>query len=104
MPVELPESGGARSGGRRVRAKLSDADVESFGPFVHGLLTSWDAVEALYDASAPTAPERSWTRPDLADNPYNAWYVTTSITEAGEGPLSGRTVAIKDNTLLRVCR
>ena len=46
----------------------------------------------------PAMPERAWTRPDAADNPFNAWYVTTSITEGGEGPLAGKTVAVKDNT------
>ena len=46
----------------------------------------------------PTMPERAWSRPDPADNPFNAWYVTTSITGSGEGPLAGKTVAVKDNT------
>ena len=56
---------------------------------VAGLLASWDAVEELYEAEAPTAPERAWTRPDAADNPYNAWYVTTSITEAASARSPG---------------
>ena len=43
-------------------------------------------------------PERAWSRPEPADNPFNAWYVTTSITGSGEGPLAGKTVAVKDNT------
>jgi amidase len=98
MPLQPPDPDTIRRVGEHYGLGLSDADVTSFGPFVHGLLSSWDAVEELYAASVPAAPERSWTRPDPADNPYNAWYVTTSITEAGEGPLSGRTVAIKDNT------
>ena len=98
MPLQPPDPATIRRVGEHYGLGLSDADVTSFSPFVHGLLSSWDAVEGLYAASVPTARERSWTRPDPADNPYNAWYVTTSITEAGEGPLSGRTVAIKDNT------
>ena len=47
---------------------------------VHGLLASWDAVEELYHASAPAMPERPGRRPEAADNPFNAWYVTISIT------------------------
>jgi Asp-tRNAAsn/Glu-tRNAGln amidotransferase A subunit and related amidases len=77
---------------------LSEPDVESFAPFVDGLLASWDVVEELHAALAQAAPERAWTRPEASDNPYNAWYVTTSITGNGEGPLAGRTVAVKDNT------
>src|SRR5215218_7335142 len=98
MPLQPPDPAAIRRVGEHYGLGLSDADAAAFSPFVHGLLRSWDAVEELYAASVPTAPERSWTRPDPADNPYNAWYVTTSITEAGEGPLSGTTVAVKDNT------
>lgn len=77
---------------------LSDADLESFHPMVAGLLTSWDAVENLYARTAPQAPDRAWTRPD--DNPLGAWYVRTEVQEAADGPLAGRTVAIKDNTMV----
>ena len=45
---------------------------------------------------------RSARGPDREDdeNPYNAWYVTTDISEGAQGPLTGRTVAIKDNTMV----
>jgi len=79
---------------------LTDSDLQEFGPFVEGLLGSWSAVEELYADSKPDTPSRSWERPDLADNPLNAWYVTSSITESDSGPLAGRTVAIKDNTMV----
>ncbi len=77
---------------------LSADDIASFSPMVHGLLTSWDTVEELYNASAPAMPTRAWARPAAADNPYNAWYVTCEINETAAGPLTGKTVAIKDNT------
>ena len=80
MPVDPPDSAGLDRVARRYGLGLSAADIESFSPMVHGLLASWDAVEALYHDSAPAMPERSWTRPEAADNPFNAWYVTTSIT------------------------
>jgi amidase len=98
MPVHPPDPNTLNSVAQRYGLGLSAADVESFGPMVHGLLASWDAVETLYQATAPAMPERSWTRPEGPDNPFNAWYVTTSITDRDEGPLAGRTVAIKDNT------
>lgn len=97
MPVQPPDSAALRRVAEHYGLGLTDADLDAFSPFVTGLLASWDAVEELYTASAPVRPERAWTRPDPADNPYNAWYVTTSIAE-GDGPLAGRTVAIKDNT------
>ena len=84
----------------RYGLQLSADDVESFSPFVAGLLESWDAVEQRYTQSAPEAPERRWQRPDDADNPLGAWYVRTEIGGASDGPLAGRTVAIKDNTMV----
>lgn len=77
---------------------LTPEEVGEYHPAVTGLLASWDVVAELYEAEAPTVPQREWTRPDRADNPYNAWYVQTSITESSSGPLAGRTVAVKDNT------
>lgn len=79
---------------------LDEDDLAQFGPVIEGLLSSWDVVAQLYAQSAPTPPARVWARPEAADNPYNAWYVTTDICEGTQGPLTGRTVAIKDNTLV----
>lgn len=98
MPVQPPDPAALDSVARRYGLGLSAADIESFSPMVHGLLASWDVVEELYAASAPAAPQRPWTRPEDADNPFNAWYVTCNITGSGEGPLAGKTVAVKDNT------
>ncbi len=98
MPVQPPDHSALTAVAAGYRLGLSETDVASFDPLVRGLLASWDAVEELYAQDAPSAPQRAWTRPEPADNPLNAWYVTTEITGAGEGPLAGRTVAIKDNT------
>jgi amidase len=100
MPVQPPDPAALAKVSTGYGLGLSDADVESFGPMVHGLLGSWDAVEELYQATAPAAPQRQWTRPQGPDNPLNAWYVTCEVTEGGDGPLAGRTVAIKDNTMV----
>lgn len=97
MPVQPPDPETMRNVAAQYGLGLTDADIAEFAPFVGGLLGSWDVVEELYTASAPAMPERSWTRPEPADNPYNAWYVTTSVTGSGDGPLAGKRVAIKDN-------
>lgn len=72
--------------------------MASFEPVAGGLLASWDAVERLYSEHAPHPPDRVWKWPAETDNPLGAWYVTTSVTTREDGPLVGRTVAIKDNT------
>ncbi|MBN9796388.1 amidase [Pseudonocardia sp. UM4_GMWB1] len=77
---------------------LSEAELAEFGPAVAATLASSERVEELYRASAPQAPQREWSEP--ADNPLGGWYVTTSVTAAAEGPLAGRTVALKDNIAL----
>jgi amidase len=98
MPVEPPDFAALDGVSRSYRLSLSEADIASFQPMVLGLLSSWDAVERLYAETEPAAPQRKWTRPSEAGNPLGAWYVTTSITEAQDGPLAGRSVAVKDNT------
>lgn len=98
MPVQPPRPEDLAAVAEHYGLKLGDDDLATFAPMVEGLLASWNAVEELYDASVPQAPDRAWSRPEGAENPYNAWYVTTSITENADGPLTGRTVAIKDNT------
>jgi amidase len=101
MPAPSPTNAELAHIAGRYGLDLSDADIEAFAPFVTGLLRSWTALEELYDRTAPSAPtDRSWHRPDAADNPLGAWYVRTEITEADTGPLAGRTVAIKDNTMV----
>jgi amidase len=101
MPVQPPDRATLTRIADAYGLDLSAADLESFEPFVAGLLGSWNAIEDLYARSAPTAPaDRSWNRPDEADNPLGAWYVRTEIAETGAGPLAGRTIAIKDNTMV----
>jgi amidase len=99
MAVRPPNKDELAAIARGYGMKLTDADLDSFGPVVAGALASYDAVEDLYAASAPPPPtDRAWTRPDDADNPLGAWYVRTDNRARDDGPLAGRTVAIKDNT------
>jgi amidase len=77
---------------------LSEADLGSFEPLVGSLLASYDAVEELYEQTAPEPPAgRIWKRPEPAENPLGAWYVITEIQQQPDGPLAGRRVAVKDN-------
>ncbi|HEY1571709.1 MAG TPA: amidase [Pseudonocardiaceae bacterium] len=76
---------------------LSTEELADFAPAVAGSLDASVAVEALYERTAPAPPDRAWTSPTDEQNRLGAWYVTTSITESADGPLAGRTVAVKDN-------
>ena len=101
MALRPPDESDLATVAERYGLDLSSDDVASFAPFATGLLGSWTAVEELYARTAP-APrtDRAWSRPNDADNPLGAWYVTTEIQEATDGPLAGRTVAIKDNIMV----
>ncbi len=101
MPLRPPDDKDLGALAERYRLGLSDADRAEFSPFVSGLLGSWDVIDQLYSRTAPKPrDDRKWFRPDDAENPLGAWYVRTEITEGGDGPLAGRTVAIKDNTMV----
>ena len=101
MALRPPDESDLATVAERYGLDLSSDDIASFAPFATGLLGSWTAVEDLYARTAP-APrtDRAWSRPNDADNPLGAWYVTTEIQEASDGPLAGRTVAIKDNIMV----
>ncbi|GAB3008142.1 amidase [Mycobacterium bourgelatii] len=94
------------------RPSMSDIDsaAEHFGfhldadgrqsalGFVQQMLDTYDVIDKLYDEVARTpAPDRAYRFPAVDENPLGAWYVTTEIRSDGDGPLSGRRVAVKDN-------
>ena len=98
MAVRPPSKDELAAIARDYGMHLTEDDIGSFEPLVAGVLSSYDAVEELYAQTAPRPPAgRAWKRPEPAENPLGAWYVTTSIQERPDGPLAGRRVAVKDN-------
>ncbi|HEY7146219.1 MAG TPA: amidase [Streptosporangiaceae bacterium] len=97
MPITPPTSEVLAQIAERYQLGLGPQDVESFRAVIGGALASYDAVEQLYQKRLPAMPDRPCEWPGEAGNELGAWYVTTSITGSGAGPLAGRSVAIKDN-------
>jgi amidase len=97
MAITPPTSDDLAEIAQRYRLGLDAQDVESFRAVIAGALASYDAVERLYAARLPEAPRRAYRWPAEADNELGAWYVTSEIKAADDGPLAGRRVAIKDN-------
>ena len=65
---------------------------------VEGFLAPYDDLDARDEPRPPVRyPRAAAQRPAPEDNPLGAWYVRTRIEGAPDGPLSGRTVAVKDN-------
>lgn len=98
MTVSRPSAGDLDAAAHHFGFHLDAAARRDYLAAVHRTLASYDVVDALYDELArPQSPERAYRFPTLEDNPLGAWYVTTEIRSGAEGPLSGRTVAVKDN-------
>ena len=77
---------------------LSADEVAAFQQAFKGPLASYGRLEELVPpALAPVAPRSPGYRPSASENPYGAWYWKTNIKTGGEGLLSGKKVAIKDN-------
>jgi amidase len=97
VPVPPPSKDDIAAIADRYGLALGPEGVEEYHGLAAGAFAAYDAVERLYAATVPEPPARSWQRPDPAANELGAWYVTTGIQDAADGPLAGRRVAVKDN-------
>ena len=99
MPVRPPTIDELRDIAEAFRLGLSDADLASFRGLMFPFLESYRELERMTEPPLlPVKYPRSpgW-RPTPEENPYNAWYWRCEIKGAPDGPLSGKTIAIKDN-------
>jgi amidase len=97
MPLTPPSDDDLAAIAERYRFGLDAPDIESFRVLVTGALASYDLVEKLYLATVTDALVRPCAWPEDAANPLGAWYIRTAIAPTGDGPLAGRTLAVKDN-------
>ncbi|VBA61460.1 amidase [Mycobacterium attenuatum] len=102
MAVPRPSAADLRAAAEHFGFHLDADDQRDYLAAVGHTLRSYDVVDELYgdlcDHSAqPQTPDRVYRFPEPGDNLLGAWYVTADICSGAQGPLSGRTVAIKDN-------
>jgi amidase len=97
VPITPPTSEDLAEIARRYRLGLDAGDIEAFRVIIGGALASYDEVERLYQERLPGIADRPYRWPAAAGNELGAWYVTTELRTAADGPLAGRRVAIKDN-------
>ncbi|QNU64587.1 amidase [Vreelandella titanicae] len=81
---------------------LSFDELSEFQSAVAGSMAIYDRLDELADESLPVNYPRAELgyRPVGDDNPLNGWAWKCSVPGAEEGPLAGRTVALKDNIAL----
>ena len=85
----------------RYALHLTEDDLESFQGLMDGMLASYARLDQLTVPSLPVSyPRTPGYRPQPQDNPLGAWYWRTEVKGAASGPLTGRTVALKDNICL----
>ena len=72
---------------------------EAYKALVAGNLEVAGLVDTVELPTTPI-PTRDWHRPEPEDNPLGAWYVRTEVSGDNGGPLTGKTVALKDTVLL----
>ena len=77
---------------------LSEEDLQSFQGLIAPIMASYERLDQLPEPTLDVKyPRTSGYRPAPEDNPLNAWYWRSEIRGSDSGPLSGKTIAIKDN-------
>lgn len=97
MSIETPTESDLAAVAAGERLGIAEHDLAVYAGAAAGLLGSWSVVEELHAEDEAAPPVRHSSEPSDADNPLNAWYVTTEIGPTSDGPLDGLTVAVKDN-------
>ncbi|MGI9051484.1 MAG: amidase [Ilumatobacteraceae bacterium] len=94
-----PGAGRLQSIGAAVGIDLERDAAEFFAEQIDQTLrTYYRPLESMSDEPPPVRFARTpGFRPAPPDNPFNAWYWRTEIHGNDDGPLAGRTVAVKDN-------
>jgi hypothetical protein len=98
MAVRLPTLEQIDNLGSDLGLVLTADEVTAFQQAFKGPLASYGRLDELVPpALAPIAPRSPGYRLSESENPYGAWYGKTNIHVGGEGLLSCKKIAIKDN-------
>ncbi len=79
---------------------LTPERLATFSALMEGSIASYDIVEAMPDEPLVKYPRTPGYQPGADENPFNAWYIKTTVKGAPEGKLAGKTVVLKDNVCL----
>jgi amidase len=94
-PAQLKEAAG------EIGLSLTEQDVTSYLGLIKPMVDAYNVVDRMPDElPAVKYPRTPGYYPPPEENKHNAWYVKTSIKGAADGPLKGRTVAVKDNVMV----
>ncbi|KAA8731167.1 amidase [Acinetobacter qingfengensis] len=85
----------------RLHIQLTDAQAEEYLAMMQANFDAYDQIDALPDEIPEVKYSRdAGYRPNVEENPLNAWYYKSKVTGASTGRLSGLSVVLKDNVAL----
>ena len=101
MTVKIPTKKQIKELAEEMGLDLTEEDVSSYINLLTPNIEAYNLVDSMPD----NLPEVKYPRsvgyePDKNENPYNAWYVKTTVQGAAKGKLKGKTVVLKDNVML----
>ncbi len=101
MSIARPTSEQIKALASSLEIEVSENEARGFASLMSNNLDIYEVLDELPDDLPPVKyPRTPGTRPDPADNPFNAWYWQTDIHGAEEGPLKGKRVVFKDNIMV----
>jgi amidase len=97
MTAKEPTQAEVKAAAKELGIDVEDADLDIYHAAVLGNLEVYTEIDASDDDAGPSlrGGNRDWVEP--VDNPLGAWFVQTDIQTTTDGPLAGKTVALKDN-------
>lgn len=80
---------------------MSDAEISEYLEVIDGTLGAYDTLASMSDFLPQVRyPRTPGYRPAQAENPLGAWAAKTEVKGAPYGPLTGKTIVLKDNICL----
>lgn len=101
MTIRRPTIDQMRSLVSGLHMDMADTELSAYMELMEGTFQAYDRVDSLPDNLPPVRyPRTPGQRPSPADNPLNAWYYQCEVRGAATGPLTGKSVVLKDNVCL----
>jgi len=97
MPYSLPGISELESIGRELGITLRSDETEQYRAVMDLMTPGFHLVEELAQQGSPRPRRVPYTRPERAENKYNAWRFRTSVKGAERGALRGKRIAVKDS-------
>ena len=98
MAVQRPTAEDLAAIARQFHFSIPREQMPAFQALAEGFLAPYDRLDELQEPKRqPRYPRDSGAAPRPEENRLGAWAWRVRIEGAGDGPLAGRTVAIKDN-------